>query len=429
MNLSSATRVLQLGKYYPPCRGGIETHLELLSRLLSARVDLAVVVANDCPRRAREVIDGVSVDRLARPLTLAGAPICPAMVGAIRRIKPDLVHVHWPNPAAVLSYLASGHRGPVVATWHSDVVRQKMLATFFRPILGAFLRRCAAVIVGSPNYLESSSALRQWRDKCHIIPFGVPVAQYQREDPAAVRAIRERFGPRIILTVGRLVPYKGLNFLISAMRKVSARLLIVGDGPLRETLEEQARTLAVADRVAFLGPVPDTVPYYQACDVFVLPSVARSEAFGIVQLEALASGKPVVNTTLPSGVPFVSPNGVTGLSVPPRDAEALADAVNALLERPDLRSRFGFEGIRRVNSEFSLEKMVDRTLLLYEHVMRGSAAALSAQSHRYWQGLPTRGQANGLESRYARSVARPCVQSRDGGLGTVARGPAATIGE
>ena len=225
------------------------------------------------------------------------------------------------------------------------------------------------------------------------------------------------------------MPYKGLNFLIGAMRKVSAGLLIVGDGPLRRALEEQARTVAVGDRVVFLGPIPDTVPYYQACGVFVPASVARSEAFGIVQLEALASGKPVVNTTLPSGVPFVSPNGVTGLSVPPRDAEALADAVNALLERPDLRSRFGFEGIRRVNSEFSLEKMVDRTLLLYEHVMRGSAAALSAQSHRYWQGLPTRGQANGLESRYARSVARPCVQSRDGGLGTVARGPAATIGE
>jgi glycosyltransferase involved in cell wall biosynthesis len=394
MKLSKATRLLHLGKYYPPYRGGIETHLELLSRLLCQRTNLTVVVANDAPRSVRESVNGVRVERLARPLSVAGAPICPAMANAIRRANPDLVHVHLPNPGAVISYLASRHRGPVVAAWHSDVVRQRTLSALFQPILDAFLRRCAAIVVASPDYLESSPTLRQWRDKCHIIPYGISAAEYQQGDCPAERTIRERFGPRIILTVARLVPYKGVTFLIRAMRKVNGRLLIVGDGPLREALREETRSLGLEDRVVFLGSVPDTIPYYRACDVFVLPSVERSESFGLVQLEALASGKPVVNTTLPSGVPFVSPNGVTGLSVAPRDSQALADALNLLLDRPDLRSRFGREGVRRVNTEFSLEKMRDRTVRLYEHVIGGSASALSEESRRYWRGAAAAAQAD-----------------------------------
>src|SRR6185503_13936130 len=120
---------------------------------------------------------------------------------------------------------------------------------------------------------------------------------------------------------------KGFEYLVQAMEKVDGRLLIIGDGPLRESLMQQAKARGILDRVVFLGEISDISPYYHAADVFALASVARSEAFGIVQLEAMACGKPVVNTNLDSGVPFVSLHGETGLTVPPQDPDALAFAL------------------------------------------------------------------------------------------------------
>src|SRR5262249_22178391 len=154
----------------------------------------------------------------------------------------------------------------------------------------------------------------------------VDLAKFDRFDEDEVERIRRRYGPRIVVSVGRLIYYKGLEYLIDAMIRVSGRLLVIGDGPLRPRLERQAVVRNSGDRAIFLGEVRDIVPYYHAAYVFVLPSVARSEAFGIVHLEAMACGKPVVNTRLASGVPFVSPHGVTGLTVPPAHPGALADA-------------------------------------------------------------------------------------------------------
>ena len=155
------------------------------------------------------------------------------------------------------------------------------------------------------------------------------------------------------------------------MRSVNGRALIIGDGPLDEKLRSLAASCGVADRVVFTGEKSgkDLAPYFHAADVFALPSIARSEAFGIVQLEAMACGKPVVNTSLDSGVPFVSLDGVTGLTVPPAEPEALALAINRLLDDDNLRSRYGEAGRRRVAQEFGLEKMVHRTCELYGQIL------------------------------------------------------------
>jgi rhamnosyl/mannosyltransferase len=152
------------------------------------------------------------------------------------------------------------------------------------------------------------------------------------------------------------------------MKDVEGRLLIVGKGPLRGTLERLARNLGVSERVTFLTEVQDVRPYYHAADVFALSSIARSEAFGIVQLEAMACSKPVVNTKLDSGVPFVSPHGVTGLTVPPADAGALASAINTLLDDTALSARYGRAARLRVEQEFNLDLMTRRTLELYGEV-------------------------------------------------------------
>jgi rhamnosyl/mannosyltransferase len=275
---------------------------------------------------------------------------------------------------AAASYLASrkpkGHR--LVVSYHSDVVRQRLLARAYAPFVERVLERACSVIAASPNYVKSSPVLQRFANKTVVIPYGIDLDRYQRtpDRDAEARAVRARFGDGpLLLAVGRLVYYKGFEHAIRALPHIPrAHLAIVGDGPLRGELAALARELGVSNRTTFVGDVHDNeIPlYYLASDVYLLPSIARSEAFGIVQIEALAAGLPVVNTDLPTGVPFVSPDGETGFTVPPADPGALARAASRLLEDPALRRRFGAAGRARAEREFSKETMTRRMLSVYE---------------------------------------------------------------
>lgn len=362
--------ILHVGKFYPPHMGGIETHLQALCGALRGHADVRVVVSSENRATTEETVDAVPVARVGTLLTAFSTSISPGMVARIRRSPADLVHIHLPNPTAVLAYLASGHRGRLVVTYHSDTVKQRVLGRMFEPLLNAALSKSAAIIATSPNYLATSRVLDAFRDRCHVIPYGIDATQFERADPAAVGSVRERYGERLIISVGRLVYYKGFDVLIRAMAEVRGKLLIVGDGPLRGDLERLASQLGIADKVVFAGEIDNNAipPYYHAADLFALASVARSEAFGIVQIEAMAAGLPVVNTNLDSGVPFVSLDGVTGLTVPFGNPQALAAALNRLLDDSGLRKSLGAAGVNRAKQEFGLDTMLRRTLALYERV-------------------------------------------------------------
>ncbi|HMF54755.1 MAG TPA: glycosyltransferase [Pyrinomonadaceae bacterium] len=362
-------RVMHVGKFYPPHRGGMETHLKSLCEELKSDIDIEVVVASDRVRSRDEEINGVRVSRLGTLFNFAAAPVCPELVRRIRKADADIVHIHLPNPTAILAYLASGATGRLVITYHSDIIRQKILGSAFLPFMRRALARTSAIIVTSPNYLESSKVLSPFRERCRVIPFGIPVREFENGDQEEARAIRDRYGPRIILGVGRLVYYKGFEYLIRAMAQVNGQLLIVGNGPLLGKLRALIEKCGISDRVALLTDVKDVLPYYHAADIFALSSIARSEAFGIVQLEAMACGLPVINTHLDSGVPFVSPDGVSGITVPPRDSNALAEAINELLDDNERRARYGRAAKNRVRQEFDLSLMTGRTLELYREVM------------------------------------------------------------
>ena len=363
--------VLHVGKYYPPYRGGMESHLECLSAELNEIVDLKVIVANAERRTTKDLIDGIDVTRVAKLFDLSSAPICPELVRQIRKAKADIVHIHWPNPTAVLAYLASGHRGRLVFTYHSDIVRQKKMAVAFMPILRFALKKAAAIIVSSPNYIDGSDVLRNFRTKCSVIPFGVSVDHFDEFDFKEVQRIRKQYGPRLVLGVGRMVYYKGFEHLVRAMAVVDGQLVIIGKGPLREYLQQLVMELKLEEHVNLLDEVDDIRPYYHAADIFALSSIMRSEAFGIVQLEAMACGKPVINTQLDSGVPFVSPHEVSGLTVPPADPVALGQAINELLDDPDRRAELGKGARDRVAHTFTVERMVESTFNLYQQVMNG----------------------------------------------------------
>ena len=372
MRVGAKLRILHVGKFYPPRMGGIETHLHALCGELRKVSDVSILVASEDSSDKDEVVEDVPVLRAGTILNLASAPFCPTMTSRIRASEADLVHLHLPNPPAILAYLASGHPGPLILTYHSDTIRHKLLGALFQPFLHAALRRSSAIIVTSPNYLRTSPVLTRYRARCKVIPHGIHVADFERPDRAAVEHLRQQYGDRIVISVGRLVYYKGFEYLIQSMTRVEGRLLIVGDGPLRKHLEDMAISLGVSGRIVFLGEIQNSklVPCYHAADVFALASVSRAEAFGIVQLEAMACGKPVVNTSLPSGVPFVSLDGITGITVPPANPEALAKAINSLLDDPIRRAQYGNAARRRVQAKFNLELMTRRTLRLYQRVMQ-----------------------------------------------------------
>jgi rhamnosyl/mannosyltransferase len=358
-------KILELGKFYPPCRGGMETLLRTWSEgfaRLGAEVDC--VVANTSASTVHEEINGVHVHRLASFGQLLSTSICPAYLTSAKRYSADVWHAHFPNPLADLACLSGDAHTPLVIHYHSDIVRQSGALKAYGRVVHRLLKRAKAIVVATPLHIEYSDWLKSYRDKCEIIPFGIDLERFASNGRTAqVESLRaSSLGRPILLTIGRLVGYKGHTHLIKAAQQVDAVVWVVGTGPLEASLREQCRQDRVADRVQFWGSVPDRdLPaFLHACDVFVLPSVSPNEAFGLVQIEAMACGKPVVSCSLKSGVPFVNLDGITGLIVPPADSKALALALNRLVNDPALRTQLGESGLGRARSEFDEKVMIAR---------------------------------------------------------------------
>jgi glycosyltransferase involved in cell wall biosynthesis len=359
--------------YCPPTTGGIEQHMQVLCAGLARHIDVTVLVPSRSRRRIEERLDRVRVIRVPEFGRYFSAPLCPSMAGELRRLSPGVVHLHFPNPTGDLAYLLSGCPAPVVMTYHADVIRRSFLLRPYRPVFRLLAPHIRRFIATSGAYLDSSAFLAPYRDRCTVIPFGVDMDSLTLRvgEVDKVQDLRRRHGERIILFLGVLRYYKGLDVLIRAMARVTGRLLIAGQGPQRTSLETLSRELGLTDRIRFLGEVSESERrrLLHACDVFVLPSIDRSEAFGIAQLEAMACGKPVVSSDLPTGVRFVNQDGVTGRLIPPGDPDALAGALGELLEDDTLRAGLGKTARLRVEQEFTAERMIAQTLDLYEEVL------------------------------------------------------------
>lgn len=365
--------VLYVGNYYAPHTGGIESHLRHLVSHLSSRMSVEVVAANVVakarPTTETEILDGARITRVACFGKVASQPICPTLPWRLKGRSDSIVHLHLPNPWGAAAYLMSGCKGKLVITHHADTMGRRHLRRLVGPFVREAMHRAAAIIVQTKRYLESSEELADFRGKCRVVTSAIDVEAFQVDVSEQVREIQAKHGTRLILAVGRFVPYKGYEYLLQAMASVDATLLLVGDGPLRGQLEAMIEKLRIGGRVHLVGHVPDLVPYYKAALMLVLPSVTRAESFGLVQVEAMAAGIPVVNTDLDSGVPEVSPHGVTGITVPPRDAGALADAIRMLLDNAELRAKYGRAGVVRVNEEFSARRMAENTFEVYQSVL------------------------------------------------------------
>lgn len=362
-------RVLHAFKdYYPPSRGGVEQHINQVVHHLDG-YEFTVLTSS----RSRQVLvedDGdVEVIRAAEYFRPFSTPITPSWPRYLADSRFDLVHFHMPNPFGELAFLSSGRKAPTIVTYHAEIVGRRLILPLFSPFQQAFLKKADRIVVSSPRLLETSQPLARHRDRAEIIPFGVDPHSWQVR-PGEADVIRGRYRPPLILFVGRLSYYKGLDVLIEAMRTVGATCLIAGEGPKRAELERQSRDLGLADKIVFCGDISDRqrAAYYHAADVFVLPSTSRAECFGIAMLEAMACGTAAISTELGTGTSWVNQNGVSGLVVEPGRPEALAAALDRLIGEPARICEMGEAAAARVREKFTLTKMLQDLDSLYRSV-------------------------------------------------------------
>ena len=372
-------RIMHIGKYYPPYLGGMETVLRNLAEgLLDRFCEVTVLTAGDGPLDRHEELvgpDSGHTGRLVRASVyghLNSQPLTLTMMSLIRReithLKPDLVHLHLPNPLAAAAWLGLSAWGakemPPLAVWyHADITRQRVGRFLVRPVVNSCLKQSVGISVSSATLAAKSPVLAPWRDKVGVIPFGIDSSPWDEVVPSLD-------GP--FLFVGRLVPYKGLDFLLKALVRVpEAELVIVGEGPLQSALAGQAESSGITGRVHFAGPMDQggVADYLTRARALVLPSVDASETFGLVQLEAMAAGVPVIASDLPTGVREVGEPGSTCLLVPPGDAGVLADAMSSLQDDPELVVKLGAAGRRRFHERFTRETMLDRLLDWYSSLV------------------------------------------------------------
>ncbi len=373
-------RILQVYKdYYPPVRGGVEGHINLLANGLKKRDNyVEVLVSNTRRKLETEIIDSIKVTKVPQITRVASAPLNYSLYYWIKQIgiNFDVLHFHLPNPTAVISFLISGLKKKTVVTYHSDIVRQRRLATLYRPFLISFLNNVDWIIPTSPDYVESSNTLCKYKHKCHVVPLGVDLSRFNRPSHEELNQdlLKQIHGDRMILFIGKFRYYKGLHVLFEAMNQVDGKLLLIGEGYLEEELKKKVAVDGLVNKVEFLGELSNRKvnAYLKACDVFVLPSVQRSEAFGIVQLEAMACGKPVVCTDLGTGTTYVNQHQKTGIVVAPDDPLDLAQAINFLLDNPKVRFKFGQAGSERVKKYFTADRMVDDIIALYEKCLNSN---------------------------------------------------------
>lgn len=360
--------------------GGIENHVKALAEVEAANGnDVTVLVTNTTLRTERSQVAGVQIIKAGRIGTLASTPLSPALLVEARKLRPDIVNLHMPYPPGDLAIRAVGDNPTLVVTYHSDIVRQRRLLQCYKPLLHATLRRASRIIVTSNAYLRSSPFLRAYANKCRVVPLSVDHHRIDTFDADLAAHLRTITPTPLLLAVSVLRYYKGLHILLYALPQIDAGLIIVGAGPEQSNLKALAAKLGIEHRVHFAGHVPEVASYYHAADLFVLPSHLRSEAFGIVLLEAMAAGLPLVTTEIGTGTSEVNQHGRTGFVVPPNDPDALARAINVLLRNETLRHTFGRHCRELAQTLYTSAHLYERTQNVYREALADRAAPVSLE--------------------------------------------------
>jgi len=350
-------KILQVNKFYSPVLGGIET----IVKQVAEGLDAEVLVCRKKGGRKIEDVNGIRVYRASSLGVFWGMPLSFDFFRLFKKLRNNILDIHHPFPLADLAVLLFPPK-KLVVHYHSDIVRQKIFLFLLRPFIMNTLKQADKIIVSNPNLVKTSEFLKEFKHKCVVIPFGVKKETFERVN---TQEVKKQYG-EFVFFAGRHNYYKGLNYLLSAFKDIDANLVLVGEGEKKKDLQKQAAKLGIQDKVFFLTFQDDLRPFFQAASVFVLPSIFRSEAFGIVLIEAMASGTPLVSTEIGTGTSWVNQNGKTGFVVPPKNEKLLSQAINYILHHEDLREQFSRNCVLRAQEEFTLEGMISKLNTLFE---------------------------------------------------------------
>lgn len=368
-------KILQLGKFYP-IRGGVEKVMfDLMKGISEKGIGCDMLCASETFNDIIVSINPQATLYATSSFTkLFGTMMSPSLIFKLRNIcnEYDLIHVHHPDPMAALALWLSGYRGKVILHWHSDIIKQKKLLKLLMPLQNYIIRRADIIVGTTPVYVKKSPHLSAFQDKVTYLPIGI---EQLRPNNTRIAQIREKYkGKKIVFSLGRLVEYKGYQYLIDSAKYLPDNyiILIGGSGPLKEKLLKQIEESGLSDKVKLVGRISDDeLPaYYAACDLFCLSSIIKTEAFAIVQIEAMSLGKPVVATNIPdSGVSWVNADGVSGLNVNVKDSRALATAIKNILNDESLYKKLSDGAFERFKQLFTINKMIDSCIDIYNSVL------------------------------------------------------------
>lgn len=380
-------KILHIGKYYPPYSGGIENFMgELLPQLTCNNNQIHALVHNHVATitATNEQCRQVKVIRVPSYGRILFAPVSPAFPFYLRReiktFQPDIIHVHMPNTSAFwLLALPLAQRIPWIIHWHSDVVNSNLNRTLsfayklYYPFEQLLLKKAHKIIVTSPHYLQTSQALRKWHQKSDIIPLGI-----KRLDPEPaqeqLQQANQYWGTakHRLLSIGRLTYYKGHQYLIQAVKDLpQTKLIIIGQGEEHKKLSRLINQLELNEQVVLTGKLDLELLHalLNSCDIFCLPSIERTEAFGLVLLEAMSHSRPVVVSNIPgSGMTWVCQNQKTGLLSEPANSSDIREKIRQLLNSKDLQKQLGDNGKARLKEEFSMDLVAQKILRLYHRI-------------------------------------------------------------
>jgi rhamnosyl/mannosyltransferase len=285
--------------------------------------------------------------------------------------KADVIHYHFPWPFMDVVHFACGVKKPTVVTYHSDIIRQKYLLNFYRPLMIKFLDDVSRIVATSPNYLATSDVLLKYKHKVSIISIGLDKTTYTEPSLEKLAYWHERLGPKFFLFVGVIRYYKGLHILMDAAQGTNYPIVILGSGPIEEEIKEQAIKLKLKN-IHFLGFLSDEdkIALLTLCYCVLFPSHLRSEAFGISLLEGAMYGKPMISSEIGTGTTFINIADETGLVVPPSDPMALNQAMRYIWEHPDKASEMGQKAQERYWKYFRADQMVAEYVKLYHELVR-----------------------------------------------------------
>ncbi|EIM18987.1 MULTISPECIES: glycosyltransferase family 4 protein [Pseudomonas] len=371
-------RVLHFFKtYLPDSVGGIEQVIfQLCESGAQQGIEGQVLTLSADPHPAILKLGQHEVHRAKLDIQFASTGFSYSVFKQFREMaaEADVVNYHFPWPFMDLVHFVSGMNKPCVATYHSDIIRQRHLLKLYRPLMNRFLGSVDRIVAASPNYLHTSDVLQQFPDKTLVIPYGLNKAGYPQPDSERMARWRQRLGERFFLFVGVMRYYKGLHILLDALKDVDYPVVIVGAGPLEAELHAQAAALGLRN-LHFLGRLgdEDKVALLQLSYAIVFPSHLRSEAFGISLLEGAMYGKPMISSEIGTGTSYINIHGETGLVVPPSDPLAFRAAMRQLWDNPEQAAQMGLKAEARYRQLFTADEMGRRWSELYQELLEEKA--------------------------------------------------------